>query len=294
MALSRENCRGVWVPLVTPFRDEQPDLEVLARVVDWLLERGVDGFLVLGSTGEAPHLTGAEALQVVRCVVESNRGRVPVMVGAGRPSVHDTLGAIDRFADAGADAALVITPSYYRSRMQPDVLRGYFEDVASRSRLPVFVYYIPQVTAIELDAAWFEAVLRHENVWGFKDSTVTAGPLAETLRRTSAQAFVGAGARVLDALEAGAHAGILAVAHVLPEVCSRLFSAWKEGRREVAEQMQAHAGALAAAFEGWTVPAVKWGLEHRGLPVGEPRSPLPAAPRVVRERVRRVIDAALQ
>jgi dihydrodipicolinate synthase/N-acetylneuraminate lyase len=111
------------------------------------------------------------------------------------------------------------------------------------------------------------------------------------LRHTSTHAYVGAGARILDALEAGARAGILAVAHVLPEVCARLFVAWDQGRRDVAEEMQAHARALATAFEGWTVSGVKWGLEHRGLPVGPPRLPLPPAPSAVQERVRRVIDS---
>ncbi len=291
MTLEHEHCRGIWVPLVTPFRNEQPNLDVLAEVVEWLLQRGVDGFLALGSTGEAPHLADEEAVQVVRCVVEANAGRVPVLVGAGRPSLHGTLRAIDRFAHAGAQGVLVITPSYYRTRMQPDVLRRYYTRVASESALPVFVYSIPQVTGIDVDADWMVSVLEHDNVWGFKDSSTRGGPLAETLRRTSTHAFVGGGARIVEALDAGARAGILAVAHVLPEVCARLYSAWNAGRRDEAVAMQAHATALTEATDGWTVPAVKWALQQRGLAVGPPRAPLPAAPVAVQERVRRVLDA---
>lgn len=292
MALTREDCRGIWVPLVTPFRDEQIDLDTLARVVEWLLTHGVRGLLVLGSTGEAPHLSDDEGVEVVQQVVATSAGRVPVMVGAGRPSSHATLRMIERYASAGADATLVITPSYYRGRMRPDVLHEYYVGVASQSALPVFVYYIPQVTGLELDAAWLARVVQHDNVWGFKDSSVRGGPLAATLQRATTSAFVGGGARIVEALEAGAQAAILAVAHVLPEVCVRLMTAWNDGRHDEARELQVHATALTQAFEGWTVPGVRWGLRLRGLDVGPPRAPLPPAPAEVQERVRRVLEGA--
>jgi dihydrodipicolinate synthase/N-acetylneuraminate lyase len=284
---------GIWVPIVTPFRDEEPDLDTLARLVDWLLARGVEGLVALGSTGEGPHLSEAEAGRVVSCVVQAARGRVPVMAGAGRESTRETLRALAGLASLGADAALVLTPFYYRAQRQPAALGGYYAELASASPLPIFVYHIPQVTGIELESGLLADILAHPNVWGFKDSSSRGGPLAETLGRCSTQGFAGSGARLVEALEAGACGGILAAAHVLPEICVQVASALRSGRRLEALPLQAHLTALTEAFRGGIVAGVKCALGLRGIPAGRPRAPLEPAPRAVEEHIAAVLREAL-
>jgi len=294
MRFERQNFAGVWVPIVTPFRDDEPDLDTLVRLVDWLLARGVHGLVVLGSTGEGPHLSEAEAADVVRCVVDSTQRRVPVMAGTGRESCSETLRVTQSYASLGADAALVLTPFYYRTQREAATLKSYYALVAASSALPVFVYHVPPVTGIDLDPALLVEILAHPNIWGFKDSSSSGGPLAGTLRRCSAQGFVGSGARLVEALEAGACGGILAVAHVLPELCVQILDAFHSGRRAEAATLQRHAKALTEAFQSRTIAGVKCGLGLRGFPAGRPRAPLEPAPPEVEDRIASVLQEALQ
>ena len=297
MRFARERYAGIWVPLVTPFRDDEPDLDALVRIVDWLLDRGVQGLVVLGSTGERPHLSAAEAARVVRSAVEAASRRVPVMVGAGHESTRETLRAIDAYAALGADAVLVLPPFYYRKDTSPDTLGAHYAAVAAGSPLPVFVYHVPQITGIDLEASLLVDIVSHPNVWGFKDSSVRGGPLAGTLQAIAARglttrAFVGGGGRVVEALEAGACGGILAVAHVLPEICVRLVQAFGAGRRAEAVRFQGILVELLTAIGGAAIAGVKCGLRLRGMDVGPPRLPLAPATPAVEARVEAVLAAA--
>jgi dihydrodipicolinate synthase/N-acetylneuraminate lyase len=299
--LQRERLSGIWVPLPTPFAGDELALDRTPAIVEWLLARGIRGFLALGTTGEAPHLTDDESEQVVRAAVKAIAGRVPLLAGTGRASSHATVAISRRLVAAGADAVLVLTPFYYRGQMHPDVIVQFFHAVAGRLDVPVFVYHIPQVTDVALAPATLDAIVQHPNVWGFKDSAITDGPLVAVLQqvRNARQqaplpvAFVGTSARAIAAFDAGAVGAILAVANVVPETAVALFDACRAGDRARAELLQARLAAVAHAFQGRAIAGVKLGLELRGLDAGTPRQPLqPAAPDV-RAGLERAIEAAL-
>ncbi|UCE02767.1 MAG: dihydrodipicolinate synthase family protein [Candidatus Latescibacterota bacterium] len=294
MSFDRSAYGGVWVPLVTPFRRDSLDLEALERLVEWLLGRGVHGFVALGSTGEAPHLSEEESLQVVRCIVARVAGRVPVLVGSGRASTHQTLRAIERFAEAGAAATLVLTPFYYRAQMQAAQLRHHYEQLARESPLPLFVYHFPQVTGLDLQPELLAEIAQHPNVWGFKDSSATGGPLAAALQRLSTRAFVGSAGRIVEALEAGACGGILAVANLVPVACVQLVASWRAGERARAAALQEAVARVAAPLRGCAIAAIKSGLAHRGHPVGIPRAPLAPASVELATRIAEALDVALR
>src|SRR5262245_8948951 len=168
MTLRRDACRGIWVPLPTPFVGEagaRLDAEALGPMVDWLLARGISGFLALGTTGEAAHCDEDEAAAVVRAAVRAAAGRVPVFAGSGRASARATIVATQSLAAAGADAVLVLTPHVYRARMHGDALVRHYTAVADASPVPVFAYHMPGVTGIDLDADTLASIVRHPNVW---------------------------------------------------------------------------------------------------------------------------------
>lgn len=284
---------GIWVPLVTPFRDDVPDLAQLEAVVHWLLARGVRGVLALGSTGEAPHLSDGEADAVLRCVVQCVAGRVPVMVGCSRPSTRATLHALEASARAGADAGLVLMPFYYRTQLDDDAVIAYYREVATASPLPIVVYHFPQVTGMEMAAELLARLVTLPNVRGFKDSSASGGPLGATLQAVPTHAFVGHGGRLIEALHAGACGGILAVAHVLPEVAVAAYAAQRAGTPHVAAAAQARLQALVQAWRGRSVAGVKFGLQQRGLDCGLPRPPLQALPPDRERAVAAAIAAAL-
>jgi dihydrodipicolinate synthase/N-acetylneuraminate lyase len=216
------------------------------------------------------------------------------MVGSGRASTHQTLRAIERFADAGAEATLVLTPFYYRAQMQSAELRGHYERLARESPLPLFVYHFPQVTGLDMEPELLAEIAQHPNVWGFKDSSASAGPLAAVLQRLSTRAFVGSAGRIVEALEAGACGGILAVAHLVPEACVQLVASWRAGDRARAGALQEEVARVAASLRGCAVAAIKSGLAHRGQAVGIPRPPLFPASVELETRVAHALDAALR
>lgn len=293
--MQRERCSGVWVPLVTPFRDDgRLDLAPIPDLVDWLLAAGVRGLLALGTTGEAPHLQEDEALDVVRATVRAVAGRVPVLAGSGRASTQATLATGRAYAHAGVEGLLVLTPSYYRARMDGEALYRHYEAVAAASPVPVFVYHMPEVTGLDLDAEILSRLVAIPNVWGFKDSSASGGPLAGTLQQSPTCGWVGSGTRLVEGLDAGAAGGILAVAHLVPEVCVAIDSAWRRGDRDTAQVAQRKATAMTLALRGWNVAGIKYGLGQRGLAAGSPRAPLAHLPEDVRQHVqdtlRRVIE----
>jgi 4-hydroxy-2-oxoglutarate aldolase len=289
----RDAYRGVMVPLVTPFAGQRLDLPALQRLVAWLLDAGIGGFLALGTTGEAPHLDDDEAEDVVRAVVEAAGGRVPVLAGAGRASTRGTIAACRRLAHAGADALLVLTPHYYRARMDAAALRRHYIGVADAAPAPVFVYHMPEVTGLDLAADLLAELVQHPRIWGFKDSSPEGGPLAATLQRARTCGFVGSGARFLPGLEAGAVGGILAVAHVVPELCAAIDAAWRAGDRTRAGTLQERVTALTRSLRGAGVPGLKHALACRGHDGGEPRSPLEPPSPAERERIARAVQSAL-
>jgi dihydrodipicolinate synthase/N-acetylneuraminate lyase len=291
--LAREACRGVWVPLVTPFRREEFDPGAMRELVEWLCTTGIGGFLVLGTTGEAAHVTDAEGEEIIRTVVRAAGGRVPVLAGSGRPATVTTIAATRCWADAGAEGVFALTPFIYRARMDPEALRRHYTALADRAPIPVFVYHMPDQTGLDLEADLLVDLVAHPNIWGFKDSSGVGGPLAEALRRAPTIGFVGHGARLLEGLAAGAAGGILAAAHLIPEICVRIEACWRAGDHRGAEEAQRHATVLTHALRGWTIPGVKYGLAWRGMPGGEPRRPLAPPPPDVEERIAAALSAAL-
>jgi len=287
--LQRDACQGIWVPLTTPFAAGQLHIAAFAPMAGWLLERGVSGFLALGTTGEAPHCTDDESVSVVEAVVRAAQGRVPVFAGSGRPSTDAAVEWAQRMANAGADAVLALTPNAYRAHMDHSALVRHFVTLADASPVPVFVYHMPEMSGVELAASTLVELLAHPNIWGFKDSSPAGGPLAAVLAQAPACGFVGSGARVVEALDAGACGGILAVAHVAPEACVALLAAWRAGDRDVAAAWQQRLRGLTAAWQGWGIAGVKYAAARRGLPAGVPRAPLAECPPEVKTR----IDAAL-
>lgn len=293
MPMRPADCRGVWVPLPTPFRAEKLDVAPLPDLVNWLLERGIGGFLALGTTGEWPHLGDAEAEAMVRAVVEAVRGRVPILAGSHRSSTAGTVALGERLAGAGADGLMVLTPHAYRARMDAEALHGHYAAVAAAAPVPVFIYHMPGITGLELAPEVLTSLVRLPNVWGFKDSSTEGGPLAATLAATETLGFVGSGTRLLEGLRAGATGGILAIANLVPACCAGIFAAWRAGDTARAAALQGAAAAVARALQGWGVAGIKAGLADRcGFDVGPPRSPLRLPGREMREALAAAIEVA--
>jgi 4-hydroxy-2-oxoglutarate aldolase len=277
--LLSENLRKVLLPITTPFRSEVVDHDALRANVDRWTTTGVGGYVILGSTGERVHLDEHEYHETI----ETCRAIVPrsmaFIVGAGQQSTLGTIKEIAKATDAGADAVLVITPNYYRSAITQDALISYYKAVADAARVPVLLYSMPALTGIKIQPETIAQLSEHPNIIGAKDSSNDVAGFKRTVERCPDEFAVmsGNGTVFLDALEAGATGGILAVGCVVPEVCVEILRLFNAGELEHARTLQNKLRPLAEAVTTrFGIGGLKAALEMAGYRGGEVRAPLRA------------------
>lgn len=247
-----------------------------ANLARWLLQP-LDGFVLLGSNGEALLLSPEERLEVVRqaraCVPP---GRL-LIAGSGVESTAATVDLSRRMAQAGADAVIVVTPHYYRGRMTAAALQAYFQAVADASPVPVILYSVPANTGVDLPVETVARLASHDNIVGIKDSGGDIVKIARLVQETPDDFCVLAGSAgfFLAALSVGAVGGVMALANLAAEHLARLRSDCLAGRMEPARRTQAQLiPANAAVTSGFGVAGLKAALDLQGFYGGPVRPPL--------------------
>ena len=281
---------GVGPPLVTPFdRNGDVDHERLRELVTWVEGRGVDFIVPCGSNGEAELMTAAERAAVVETVVDE--ASVPVLAGTGHPGKRETLEATEAAAEAGADAALVVTPFYFTH--DQDTLARYYEDLADASPLPVYLYSVPAYTGVRLLPDTVARLAAHPNVVGMKDSHASIAEFVRTRRRVEGREFdllIGSASVLAQALDAGAVGGVLALANLAPGATAEVFEAHHEAPARARDRNAELVELNTAVTAEYGVPGLKWAMRERGAPAGHPRSPHTAIDAEAEERLRSLLD----
>ncbi len=269
--------QGVIPPVPTPFTQQGDlDTEALKQLLT-RLEPDVDGFLILGSTGEAAFLTEAERRQVFEAAREVIPTNKPLLVGTGGEATRLVAARNDEAYAVGADAALVLPPHYYVGAMTEAVLRRHYETLADLSPLPLLLYNFPGVTTLALSPNLIAELSRHDNIVGIKDSSGNVAALTETMRGVADdfQVLTGSASTFLAALALGARGGILAVANVAARPYRQLFDAFHAGDLETARALQLSLNPVAQAVTTrFGVPGLKAAMRLQGLDAGYPRAPL--------------------
>jgi 4-hydroxy-2-oxoglutarate aldolase len=273
-----KNLEGVICPVVTPFNkrgdvDEGFFRENLSR----LSGIGLAGVLVAGSTGEAPYLAESERLRLVELAREVVKAPEILVVGTGLESTSATLRLSRESVARGADALMVITPSYFKPQMDSAALVTHYRAVAAGVKKPVLVYYIPQYTGLQVDLATLVKLSRLPNIVGLKESSGSLEFVRSVLKkvRPEFRVLVGAVSIFYDALRSGAVGGVLGQAHFAPSLCVGLYEAYLHDRDKEARELQQRLLPLAqkvASPHG--VPGIKAALDVFGGHGGTPRLPL--------------------
>ncbi len=273
---------GIYPPLPTFFDgNEELDLPMLQQHMRNLLDSGIAGYVLMGSNGEAVHLTSDERVQLVQAareVIDNENSELPLIVGCGDTSTRSTIAHCRSTAQYGADIALVIPPSYYRSSMTTAALLAHYRAVADASPIPVLVYNMPANTAgLDLDAALLGALAEHENIIGVKDSSGNIAKLAQVIASVPStfKVFAGSAGYLLPALVVGAAGAVSALANVFPQEVCDVLALFDAGQLDEARELQAR---LIPANNGVTtvynVPGLKAALELTAGYGGIPRMPL--------------------
>jgi 4-hydroxy-2-oxoglutarate aldolase len=287
--------RGVIPPLVTPFRaDGVLDLAAFEANLESLLAHDLAGFLVLGSNGEAASLDEEEKLALVAAARRLLPGRF-LLVGTGMEGTRATAALTRKAALAGADAVLVLTPSYYKARMTAEALRRHFEAVADASPVPVYLYSVPAFTGIPWPPGLAAALSAHPRVAGMKESSGDVALLARLVASVPASFEVACGSAPVfyPSLCVGAAGGVLAVANCAPRPVIALQRAFLAGDHARARKLQEALTPLAAAVTaGHGIAGLKLAMGLAGLRGGHVRAPLLPAPPSVVDEIRPLLEAA--
>jgi 4-hydroxy-2-oxoglutarate aldolase len=269
--------KGIFSALTTPFVGEKVSAEKFKDNIKKFNQTGLAGYVVLGSTGEAPFLDDEESEVLVKEARKSAAGDKIIIAGTARESVEWTVKFTNQMAEAGAEAALIRPPSYYKSRMNQEALRAYYLEVADRVKIPVIIYNIPQNAQIWLPLELVVELSKHQNIIGLKESGGSIAFLGEVIKkvRTDFLYYSGSGSVLYSALELGASGAILAVANVAPEICVRLYELFVAGKKDEARELQYKLIPLNRALaETYGIPAIKYALGLRGYYGGPCRTPL--------------------
>jgi 4-hydroxy-tetrahydrodipicolinate synthase len=288
---------GTYTPIVTPFRpDGSLDRDALTAFVEWQVECGIDGIVPCGSTGESATLSHAEHVDVIRLVVEAVRGRVPVIAGTGSNSTREAIELTRAAREAGADAALLISP-YYNRPTQEGIFEHY-RAVAAATGLPLLVYNIPSRTASRIEPETLARLSRVPGVVGLKESGGDLVATAQTVRASAGDFAVLSGddALTLPMLALGARGVISTTANVVPSEMSELTRAWLRGDVEKARAQHYRLLPLMSALFLETNPIpVKAALHAIGrIPCPALRLPLTEISRANRERLEGALEPWLR
>ncbi len=224
--------------LVTPFRDGLIDEAAFRRLVDWQIDNGTTALVPCGTTGESATLSYEEHYRVISLCIEQAAGRVPVIAGCGS---NDTAVAVRHMAfakEAGAAAALIVTPYY--NRPNQDGLCAHFSHLAEKSDLPMIVYNVPKRTGVDLLPETLARIAKLPSVVGIKDASGDIGRVTQhSMQCGSDFCLLSGNDDTAFAFNMAGGVGCISVsANVAPRLCADLQAASLKGDVEQARAMQ--------------------------------------------------------
>jgi 4-hydroxy-tetrahydrodipicolinate synthase len=253
-------------PIPTPLTaNDRVDEGALRAHLGWLGSEGLDGALVLGTTGEFPSLTSTERRRVAEAAAQTQSG-LKLMLGVGSCALGEVLELTRVASDNGYCAVLAPPPFYFRFASQRGIA-DFIRRVLDRSALPLLLYHIPQLTGVPISDELLDAIGRHERLAGVKDSSGQLPDFERLLARFGDLAYyTGSDRMVRSCVESGGHGSISAAACVVPELVSSI-------RRE--PERQPDLDKIRGLLEEYgLVPAIKTILRSKGLGVYSNRAPM--------------------
>jgi len=275
----RMKFEGIYTPVVTPYNDEgQVDWKALGKVIDHLVENGVQGVISGGSTGENYTQTVEERLQLARFMKERLAGRLPLIVGTGTMRTPDSVELAEGAAGLGADGLLVATPPYAVPTERENALNVLTIDRAAD--LPIMLYNYPGRMGVNMGEEFLDRVGRSRNVCAIKESSGDINRVHLLARDyPHIQMSCGMDDQALEFFAWGARSWVCAGSNFLPREHHALYQAcavegdFTKGRKIMSAMMP-----LMRVLEqgGKFIQCVKHGVEMSGLHAGPPRPPLKA------------------
>jgi 4-hydroxy-tetrahydrodipicolinate synthase len=274
------NLKGTTVAMVTPFtKDDEIDEAGMRENINYLIDRGVDGLLAAGTTGESATITHDEQRKMIDILVDEVNGKVKAIAGAGSNSSKEALGLVKYAENSGADAALVITP-YYNKPQQHGLVEHY-RMLEEKTNVPIIVYNVPSRTGTDIGVETIVEIAKFEKIVAIKEANPDMDKVSATIKRLQdedVQDFIvlsGNDNLTLPMISLGAEGVISVVANVDPARMSQMVNSALDGDYNNAGKLHYELYDLMKVLfvESNPVPA-KDSLNMMGRPAGHVRLPL--------------------
>jgi len=282
--------KGSFVALITPFKKGKVDEKAFGDFVEWQIAQGTHGLVPVGTTGESPTLSHDEHKRVVEICIEASHGRVPVMAGTGSNSTDEAIELTLHAQEAGADAALIVTP-YYNKPTQAG-LYAHYKAIHDATDIPIFIYNIPPRCVIDMSVETMAALGKLKRIVGVKDAT---GNLERPLlqRIASGTKFCQLDGDDTSAIAFNAHGGsgcISVTGNIAPKLVAQMQEASLSGDHAKALAIQEKLMPLHKSLFAETSPGpVKFAAQMLGICSDEVRLPMVPPSKATTDRVKALV-----
>lgn len=232
--------RGIYAVVPTPLNiDESVDHRGLQHLINFYIESGCHGIVVLGSGGEFPYFTYGERVRIIKSAVKAVRGRIPILVGAGFCSLVETEAFLNEVGMLDIDGFLVILPTYFPIGFKDAC--GFYRSVSAKSKKPVFYYHYPQMTGNFYTTREMVQLISQEGITGIKESSLNLGEVRAHLVLSKGKDFTlfsGNSFSLLKVLDMGGVGAICQVPSFAPTLVVACYNAWDSGDVKTAKALQ--------------------------------------------------------
>lgn len=289
---SRNVADGIWIPLITPFKNNVLDEPSVRKMVRYYAHQDITGFILAGTTGESMTISEKETARLVAVVQEENAEKLPVYLGLSGSYTAELVEIIKQRNAWSIDGYLITAPYY--TRPPQDGLYQHYMAAADASTLPIILYNIPYRTGVNVLNETVFKLAAHERIVAIKNCCAIAEQ-TDDLIRNAPQGFsvlVGDDANFFDNVSKGAKGGVLASAHAAPQTYVRVLSMLQKGETGAAQELwDAFAPCIPYLFKHPNPAPLKALLAHRGLIASdEVRLPLTIVPAELRSELISLFD----
>jgi len=284
--------KGCFVAIVTPFKGGEVDEENFRGLIQFQLEKGINGIVPCGTTGESPTLSYEEHKKLIRITVEEVKGRVPVIAGTGSNSTKEAEELTIYAKEIGADAALVITP-YYNKPTQKG-MENHYKKLAEIG-LPIIIYNVPSRTGINILPSTVANLSKLGNIAGIKEASGNMDQISSIVSSCGSEFSVLSGddSLTLPILALGGTGVISVLANILPREVTQMVKAWLEGEVDRARELHYKLYPLFKAMFIETNPIpVKTAMAKLKMIPKEWRMPLGEMEKTNEEKLEKILNQA--
>jgi len=288
--------KGSNVALITPFKNNQLDVDSYIKLIHFHLKNGTNGLVPAGTTGESPTLNHKEHEQVIELCIQEAKGKIPVIAGTGSNSTEEAISLTRHAEKAGADGVLVVTP-YYNKPSQEGLYQHY-KAINDNTSLPIIIYNIPSRCVIDMSVDTMSKLFELKNIAGVKDATGDLNRLDQTIKKLGPEfiQLTGEDGLAFEFNKRGGVGIISVTANIAPKLCSDMqkYSKSKSDNEiKEAERIDQILQPLHKSLFIESNPApVKYAAKLLGMCDDEIRLPLVKIKKETQEQVKKALSSA--